>query len=88
MEVAGRPDPDTRAATPPRAGLYAPGVASARSGWTHPDLRNAIGWATEAQAQPRTVDTLLFSTALLVASMRPARYTRLATQAMRRPSKL
>ena len=32
----------------------------------HPDLREAIGWATEPRAQPHTVDTLVFSSAWLV----------------------
>ena len=32
----------------------------------HPEIRDAIGWAIEAQAQAHTVDTQLFSTALLL----------------------
>jgi len=59
-------DPDRAAATPPRAGLYAPWHGFGKVWVEHPDLRDAIGWAVEARAQPQTVDTQLFSTALLV----------------------
>jgi hypothetical protein len=63
--VAGQ-DPDTPPATPPHAGLYAPWRGFGKVWSEHPDVRNAIGWATEPQAQPRTVDIQLFSTALLM----------------------
>jgi hypothetical protein len=59
--VAGQ-DPDTPPATPPHAGLYAPWRGFGKVWSEHPDVRNAIGWATEPQAQGRTVDIQLFST--------------------------
>jgi hypothetical protein len=63
--VAGQ-DPDMPAATPPQAGLYAPWRGFGKLWQEHPALRDTIGWATEPQAQARTVDTQMFSTALLV----------------------
>jgi hypothetical protein len=63
--VAGQ-DPDTAPGDPPRAGLYAPWRGFGKVWTEHPELRDALGWATEPQAQPRTVDTQLFNTALLV----------------------
>jgi hypothetical protein len=63
--VAGQ-DPETAPGDPPRAGLYAPWRGFGKVWAEHPELRDAIGWATEPQAQSRTVDTQLFSTALLV----------------------
>jgi hypothetical protein len=63
--VAGE-DPDTPPATPPRAGLYAPWGGFGKVWMEHPELREAIGWATEPQAQPYTVDTLVFDSAWLV----------------------
>jgi hypothetical protein len=59
-------DPDTPAFTPPGPGLYAPWRGFGKVWSIYPDLREAIGWATEPQAQARTVDTQLFSGALLV----------------------
>ncbi len=59
-------DPDTAPAAPPHAGLYAPWHGFGKLWMEHPDLRDAIGWAIEPQAEPHTVDTQLFSTALLV----------------------
>ena len=54
------------AATPPQAGLYAPWRGFGKLWVEQPALRDTIGWATEPQAQARTVDTQMFSTALLV----------------------
>jgi hypothetical protein len=59
-------DPDTPAATPPRAGLYAPWRGFGKLWAEHPEVRDAIGWATEPKAQGHTVDTQLFSGGLLV----------------------
>jgi hypothetical protein len=59
-------DTDMPAFTPPGPGLYAPWRGFGKVWSIYPDLRDAIGWATESQAQARTVDTLLFSGALLV----------------------
>jgi hypothetical protein len=63
--VAGQ-DADTPAATPPQAGLYAPWRGFGKLWIEQPALRDTIGWATEPQAQARTVDTQMFTTALLV----------------------
>ena len=59
-------DPDTPAGTPPPAGLHAPWRGFGKVWSENPQLRDAIGWATEAQAQARTVDTQLFEGGLLV----------------------
>ena len=59
-------DPDTAPASPPHAGQYAPWRGFGKLWIEHPEVRDAIGWAIEPQAQARTVDTQLFSTALLV----------------------
>jgi hypothetical protein len=59
-------DPDTPAATPPHAGLYAPWHGFGKVWIEQPELRGAIGWAIEPRAQPYTVDTQLFSHALLL----------------------
>ena len=59
-------DPDTAPASPPHAGLYAPWRGFGKIWSEHPEVRDAIGWAIELQAQPYTVDTQTFSTALLI----------------------
>ncbi len=59
-------DPDTPAATPPQAGLYAPWRGFGKLWMENTQLREAIGWATEPQAQARTANTQLFSSGLLV----------------------
>jgi hypothetical protein len=63
--VAGQ-DPDTPPASPPHAGLYAPWRGFGKVWTEQPEVRDAIGWALELEAQPYTVDTQLFSTAWLV----------------------
>lgn len=63
--VAGQ-DPDTPPVTPPGSGLYPPWRGFGKVWIAHPELREAIGWATEPQAQPRRADIQLFSTVLLV----------------------
>jgi len=63
--VAGQ-DPDTAPVSPPHTGLYSPWRSFGKVWMEHPEVRDAIGWAIEPQAQPHTVDTQLFSTALLV----------------------
>ncbi len=63
--VAGQ-DPDTAPVSPPHTGLYSPWRSFGKVWMEHPEVRDAIGWAIEPQAQPYTVDTQLFSTALLV----------------------
>jgi hypothetical protein len=65
MWVAGQ-DPDTAPASPPHPGLYSPWRGFGKVWVEHPEVRDAIGWAIESQAQAQTVDTQLFSTALLV----------------------
>jgi hypothetical protein len=58
-------DPDTPAATPPN-GLYAPWRGFGKLWAENTQVREAIGWATEPQAQARTANTQLFSSGLLV----------------------
>jgi hypothetical protein len=59
-------EPDTPSATPPSPALYAPWRGFGKVWAENPELRNAIGWAVEAQAQPRTADIQLFDNVLLV----------------------
>jgi hypothetical protein len=59
-------EPDTPAATPPSAGLYAPWRGFGKTWAANPGLQAAIGWATEAQAEGRTADIELFDKVLLV----------------------
>ena len=63
--MAGQ-DPDTPPVSPPYAGLYAPWRGFGKVWTEHPEVREAIDWAIEPEAQPYTVDTQLFSTALLI----------------------
>lgn len=63
--VAGQ-DPDTPAVTPPEPYLYAPWRGFGKAWIAHPELREAIGWAAEPQAQARRADIQLFSNVLLI----------------------
>jgi hypothetical protein len=63
--VAGQ-DPDRPAVTPPGPGLYAPWRGFGKVWSEHPELREAIGWATEPEAQARRADIQLFSSVLLI----------------------
>ena len=59
-------DPDTPAATPPFPGLYAPWRGFGKLWAQLPELQARIGWATEPQAQARTVDHQVFSNGQLL----------------------
>jgi hypothetical protein len=59
-------DRDTPAATPPAPGLYAPWRGFGKVWIEQPALREAIGWATEPQAQARRADIQLFANVLLI----------------------
>jgi hypothetical protein len=63
--VAGQ-DPDTPPFTPPAAGLYAPWRSFGTVWAANPALRDAIGWATQPEAQARTADIQLFSIGLVM----------------------
>lgn len=63
--VAGQ-DPDRPAATPPSSGLYAPWRGFGKVWMADPELRAAIGWATQPEAQAHRADIQLFSTVLLI----------------------
>ncbi|HEU4327724.1 MAG TPA: hypothetical protein VFS21_31585 [Roseiflexaceae bacterium] len=59
-------DPDMPDAAPPRPDLYAPWRGFGKLWAQQPELREALGWAIEPQAQPRTVDAVFFEYTLLV----------------------
>jgi hypothetical protein len=59
-------DPDTPPVNPPFSNLYAPWRGFGKVWAEHPEVREAVGWALEPEAHAYTVDTQLFSTALLV----------------------
>ena len=59
-------DPDTPPVTPPSSDRYAPWRGFGKVWLANPELRDAIGWATEPKAQAGTADIQLFETGLLV----------------------
>jgi hypothetical protein len=59
-------DPNTPLVTPPSSDYYAPWRGFGKVWMANPALRDAIGWATESEAQARTADIQLFETGLLV----------------------
>jgi len=53
-------DPDTPPVTPPSSNRYPPWRGFGKVWMANPSLREAIGWATEPQAQARTADIQFF----------------------------
>jgi hypothetical protein len=59
-------DPETPNVTPPADGLYAPWRGFGKLWQEDPELRAAIGWATEPEAQSRAIDYQHFMGGIIV----------------------